>query len=51
MKSKKYTKKAFVFLKLLSGVTPIFLRTVRITEIGDTRITEDGFIRVTERSS
>lgn len=50
MKNKKYTKKAFVFLRLFGFIRPVKVRLVRITEDLNTRITEDNLVRVLERS-
>jgi len=51
MKNKKYTKKAFIFFKLLHGhFQHVFKILFRITAEGDDRITADGDDRITADS-
>lgn len=50
MKSKKYTKKAFVFLRMFGRAPHVFEQIFRITAAGDDRITAVGDIRITANS-
>lgn len=51
MKNKKYTKKVFIFLKLLAAREPhVYQQIFRITAVGDDRITATGDVRITANS-
>jgi len=50
MKSKKYTKKAYNFYKLINMFHHVYSNLFRITATGDDRITAIGDTRITANS-